>query len=127
MFRFLPGVVLIQLATAVVIYALLNVPLDSNQFYAIILLAVMVTVLAAFWLASIAGNLNQAKLAKVQESHAQEREKIRVNAERQKTRLVKESHKQITTATNRAHAKASFKVGSVFAAAIGLGGLMVFW
>ena len=126
MIRFLPGIILIQLATGAVIFALVNAPLDGNQIYVIGLLGLLIAVLTAFWFSSISGNLNADTLAKVKDGHAQEREKLRVNAERQKTRLVKESHKQITTATNRAHAKASFKVGGMFAAAVGLGGLMIF-
>lgn len=126
MLRFLPAIILIQLATAAVIYALINAPLEGNQLLVIALLGLIISVLAAFWFASIAGHLHNDTLAKTQEKHAQEREAIRVNAERQKSRIVKDTQKQITKATNRAHAKANFKVGAMLAAAIGAGGLMLF-
>ena len=126
MLRFLPAIILIQLATGVLIYALITAPLEENQLLAIALLGLIMSVLAAFWFASIAGHLHKDSLAKTAEKHAIERESIRVDAERQKTRIVEDTHKQITKATNRAHAKANFKVGAILAAAIGMGSLMLF-
>ena len=126
MLRFLPAIILIQLATAALIYALINAPLEGNQLPAIALLGLIMSVLAAFWFSSIAGHLHKDTLAKTKAKHALERETIRVNAERQKTRIVKDTHKEITKATNRAHAKANFKVGAMLAAAVGAGGLMLF-
>lgn len=126
MLRFLPAIILIQLATGALIYALINAPLEGNQFFAIALLGFIMSILAAFWFSSIAGNLNMDSLAKTRDKHALERESLRVNAERQKTRIIKDTHKQINKATNRAHAKANLKVGAMFAAALGAGGLMLF-
>ncbi len=126
MLRFIPGIIIIQLATGALIYALINAPLEGDQFFAIALLGLIMSVLAAFWFASIARHIHKDSLAKTIDKHVKERENIRVNAERQKTKLVKDSHKQITKETNRAHAKANLKVGAVFAAAIGAGGLMLF-
>ncbi len=126
MLRFLPGIILLQLATAAVIYALLNAPLEGNPLFVVALLGLILSVLTAFWFGSIAKHMHKDALAKTIDKHAKERETIRVNAERQKTKLVKDSQKQITRETNRAHAKANLKVGAVFAAAIGAGGLMLF-
>jgi len=58
-------------------------------------------------------------------SHAQEREKIQINAERAKTRLVKKTQQQISKESKIAHGKANFKVGAALAGVMGLGALML--
>jgi F0F1-type ATP synthase membrane subunit b/b' len=83
-------------------------------------------VVTGFWFASIASHGRKDAVAKVREEYARERESLRVDAEREKSLLVKESQERITKQTNRAHAKANFKVGAAFAAIMGAGVLMIF-
>jgi hypothetical protein len=125
MFRYLPGILIIQIATVALLLAALRTT-DQELWIAIGCLALIVSLVTAFWFDSIACHIKKDALAKLKDSFARERENLRVNAERQKTRVIKKSQEQITRETSRAHAKANFKVGGAFAGMIGVGALMVF-
>ncbi len=130
MLKFWPGIILLQLVTLVLFYLMseleLEIDLGASQLWLTIgLVELLFSVLAAFWFASIARQCHQDELETVKEEHAQEREKIRVNAERAKTRIVNKSHKEMLKETRRAHAGANIKVGAAFAGALALGGIMI--
>jgi hypothetical protein len=125
MFRYLPGIFIIQLATVALLLAALKTT-DQELWIAIGCLALIVSLVTAFWFDSIACHIKKDAVTELKESFARERENLRVSAERQKTRVIKKSQEQITRETNRAHAKANFKVGGAFAGMIGVGALMVF-
>lgn len=124
MFRFLPGIIVVQIATVALVLATME---SGNKGYWISLgvIALITSLLAAFWFNAIAGQMHKDAVAQAKEAFAEEREKIRVKAEKDKLRLVERSHKRVAKETNRAHAKANLKVGAAFAAAVGMGGLMV--
>jgi Flp pilus assembly protein TadB len=127
MLKFLVGVVLVQLVTIALFFAVTRVGLDNTQFMLTIgLLEILFSVLAAFWFSSIARHRHMDELETIKEAHAREREKIRVNAERQKSRIVSKSQQQILKETRRAHAGANFKVGAAFAGALALGAVMLY-
>ncbi len=125
MFRYLPGILLVQVATVALVLAALKT--DDRELWMVMgALALIINLVTAFWFGSITSHLRKDAVAKVREQFSQEREKLRVTAEQQKSRLIRKSHEQITKATNRAHAKANFKVGAAFAGIIGAGVLMMF-
>ena len=128
MLRFLLGIILIQLVTvALVILAPDN--LQGIAWLRLIIPIVFVGVFAAFWFSSISKQKHKEETAKLQHklemSHAKEREKIQINAERAKTRLVKKTQQQISKESKIAHGKANFKVGAALAGVMGLGALML--
>ncbi|QLQ31195.1 MAG: hypothetical protein HZT40_05790 [Candidatus Thiothrix singaporensis] len=61
----------------------------------------------------------------MQENHARERENLRVNAERAKTRLVKQAHKDTIQEVRRTSTQANIKVGMAFAGVAVLGGMLL--
>ncbi len=127
MVRFFIGILLVQLVTISLYFAVTRVGLDNTQFMLTIgLLEILFSVLAAFWFSSIARHRHMDELETIKEAHAREREKIRVNAERQKSRIVSKSQQQILKETRRAHAGANFKVGAAFAGALALGVVMLY-
>jgi len=127
MLRFLPAIILVQLVTIALFFAVTQAGLENSQLMLTIgLLEILFSVLAAFWFSSIARHRHMDELETIKETHAREREKIRVNAERQKTRIVNKSQKQILKETRRAHAGANFKVGAAFAGALALGAVMLY-
>lgn len=126
MFRFLPGVILVQLATAALVFAVLRVPLQSDLLLAIFCMAVVFTLVVAFWFSSIAGNQQREMIQNLQSSHAKETQNLKVNAERQKAKIIKENHKEQIKESRRANSRANLKVSLAFAAAAGVGGLMLF-
>ena len=126
MLKFWPGIILLQLVTLALFYVMGEIKLDVTQLLLTVgLVEILLSVLAAFWFAAIARQCHQDALETVKEEHAREREKIRVNAERAKTRIVNKSHKEMLKETRRAHAGANMKVGAAFAGALALGGLMI--
>lgn len=124
MLRYLPGILLLQLAT-VGITLLLEAPNDAKTWLILLIPVLLLGVFSAFWFASISKNKTQDEITKVSLSFAKERESLRVNAERAKTRLVEKTHKQIASEARKTHGKANFKVGAAFAAAVGAGVVMI--
>ena len=124
MWRFLLGILIIQIAT-VALVSLAPENLQGIAWLRLLIPVLLVAVFSAFWFDAIATHKNKDQLSRLQAKHAREREKIQVNAERAKTRLVKQSQQQIATETKRAHGKANFKVGAILAGAIGFGALML--
>jgi hypothetical protein len=116
--RFLPGIIIIQVATAILVFAFMEVPGASWLPY--VLLAVIASLLTAFWLASIANHLKKDALARMKEESVQEREQLLVTATKEKSRVFEQTHRRIVKETNRAHARANFKVGAAVAGAVGI-------
>lgn len=125
MFKFLPGILLIQLVTAGLVYIGINWPYDPQLISVLIAFAVILAVLTTFWFGSIVRDLHSSSDAKLHQKHAKEREKILLKAERDKAKVTSKSYQQVEKATKNAHAKANFKVGAAFAIAIGAGGIML--
>ena len=125
MLRFLAGTVIIQVATVALVLAALKTT-DMELWIAIGSLAIIINLVTAFWFGSTASHIKKDAVAKAREGFSRERENLRVNAERQKSRLLKQSHQEINRETNRAHAKANFKVGAAFTGIIDAGTLMIF-
>jgi membrane protein implicated in regulation of membrane protease activity len=155
MFKFLPGIILIQLVTGALVVMALNWSQDFQLVIVITMIAFFSAILTAFWFSSIARNIHhdqQTTLRKqhaqdrenflkvageekvsaikeksqMQDMHARERERILLNTEREKSNIMAASYKKIEQETRKAHAKANFKVGAAFATAVGAGGIMIF-
>ena len=123
--KFLFGIIIAQVATYVLI---LLAPTELNLvgFLRIAIPLFFIALILAFWFSSIAGHHSKDVIGKVKDDFANEKEKIRANAQRAKEHVIKEAHKNITKETQKAHAKANFKVGAAFAAALGVGALFIF-
>jgi len=122
--KFLTGILLVQGATAMLVYSAMRIE-QAEIWLLFAALALIIGVLASFWFASIAGHLSKDQLARAREGFSREREKIRVRAEREKTKVIKQSHQQITKERNRVQTKANLKVGVAFAGAVGVGLVML--
>ena len=125
MLKYLLGLLIIQAATVAMTLAAIK-SADQELWLAVLLLGLLITLVTAFWFASIAGHAKKDALANAKDEFSKEREKLRVNAERQKTRLIRKSHEEIRKETNRAHARSSFKLGAGFIGIVAAGSLMIF-
>ena len=125
MLKYFPGILIIQVATAAMTLVAIKSG-DHELWLAVLLLALIVAVVTAFWFASIASHATKDALASARDEFSKEREKLRVNAERQKTRLMRKSHEEIRKETNRAHARSNFKLGAGFIGIVAAGSLMIF-
>jgi Flp pilus assembly protein TadB len=124
MLKYIPGILLLQ---AVTIALVLIAPADLED-WGWLRLAIPVLIaglLTAFWFGAIAAHQRKDEISRLKEDHAKERETIRVNAERAKTRLVKQSQKKTLQEVRRTSIRANMKIGLAFAGAAGVGGLLI--
>ncbi len=124
-FKFLLGIILAQSATVMLYIAAVRTSAEQD-WVIFALLALMVSFLAALWFTSIADHVKKDAVARAKADYLREREKIRVRAEKEKNKVIKQSHQQIIKQTGRVQAKASFKVGAALVGLLGFGALMLF-
>ncbi len=123
--RFIVGIVLVQAATGVQVYAALQT--EKPLLWAIFAgLTLVVGLLAALWFSSMLRHARKDAVDDLKENYLRERENIRIRAEREKTRVIKQSHKEMIKERQRTQSQASMKVGASFAGMIGIGALMMF-
>ena len=123
MIRFLLGILLVQIATVALV--LLAPELEGIGWLRLFIPLIVIGFFAAFWFASMAKHKIKDEINVATAEHTQEKEKIQLNAERAKTRLVKKTQQQIARESKIAHSKANFKVGAAFAGTISFGALML--
>lgn len=124
MLKFLPGILLLQ-ALTVALVLLTPSELESWGWLRLATPIVIIGLVTAAWFGSIASHQHKDTISRLQENHARERENLRVNAERAKTRLVKQAQKETIQEVRRTSTQANIKVGMAFAGAAGLGGLLL--
>jgi hypothetical protein len=125
MLKYFSGILIIQIATFAMTLAAIKSG-DQELWLAVLSLAFIIGLVTAFWFASIASHAKKDALAQARHDFSREREKLRVNAERQKIRLINKSHEEIRKETNRAYARTNFKLGAGFIGIIAAGSLMIF-
>ena len=110
---------------AIIVLFVVNDVTSLQQWLPAIVALSAIALVAAFWFASLAGHLRREEIHRLQAIFAKERENLRVKAEREKTKVVRQSHKTIVAETRKVSAKANVKVGAALAGAAGVGLLMV--
>jgi uncharacterized protein YcfJ len=85
-----------------------------------------IALIISFWFTSLSAHDKKDALYKKEGDFAKEREKLKVKAEKEKIRTMKEAQKEIVHEATKTHAKANFKVGASFAGLLAVGGLFVF-
>lgn len=124
--KFLLGIILVQLITVVLIQVSpLNFE-DAGSLLRLFVPLFFMALMVAFWFSSLSLHERKDSEHKIKNEFAKEREKLKVNAERAKTKVIKQAQKEIAKEATVTHAKANFKVGAAFAGAIGVGGLFIF-
>lgn len=127
MLKFLGGILVVQIVTIGLLFAVTRTGIEDTQLrLTIALLEILFCILAGFWFSSMARHRHRDELDSIKEQHAREREELRVHAERQKARVVNKSQKQLLKETRRAHAAANFKVTMSFAGALTFGAIMLY-
>ena len=123
--KFLLGILITQCATVILVVAAYKTRLEDTWIF-FVLLALTMSFLAALWFASIANHSRKDAVARTKQSFSREREKIRVQAEKEKHKIIKQSHQQISKEKSRMQTKASLKVRAAFVGLVGMGVLMIF-
>ena len=125
MLKFIPGILLLQVVT-VALVMIAPADLADWTWLRVVIPVLIAGFLTAFWFGSVAAHQRKDEISRLKESHAKERENIRVNAERAKTRMVKQTQRKTLKEVRRSSTRANIKIGLAFAGAAGLGGLLVF-
>jgi ABC-type multidrug transport system fused ATPase/permease subunit len=123
--KFLLGIVLVQVMTGLLLY-LSPSELDEMSLLRLVLPLFFLALMVAFWFSSLSDSFEKEKEHKIKNSFAKEREELRVKAEKEKTKVIKQAQKEIAKEAKLTHAKANFKVGASFAGVLGVGALFIF-
>jgi hypothetical protein len=124
-FKFAIGVLLVQGATVLLVLAAQRA--DLRETWLLMLgLGLFIGILAAFWFSSIASHCSQNAVARISEKFSKDRERIRRQTEKEKTREIKESHRQLLRETNRLHNRSNRKLVAGVAGLAALGVTLVF-
>jgi hypothetical protein len=122
--KFLLAILLVQAATAIQVAVALRS--DNWEVWALLaLLTVSLSLGAALWFASLLRHATTAAVSRVKEGFSREREQIRVRAEREKARVVKQSQERIIKDRSRTQNQANVKVGAAFVGVAALGGILL--
>ncbi|MCK5667250.1 MAG: hypothetical protein KAI17_27375, partial [Thiotrichaceae bacterium] len=116
MFKFLPGIILVQIISASLVFIAIHWSLDTQLIITLVVFSLIIARLVTFWFGSIVSHIHHSSHTKLQEKHAREREKILLNAEREKAKITSKNAQQINKSTKTIIAKANFKVGLAVAA-----------
>jgi hypothetical protein len=125
-FKFLPGIILVQLIT---VGLTVTAFVWSDEFQLVLvmgLFGLVVSLLASFWFSSIGRDIYNEMLARVRENHIREKEQLIVDTEREKAKIVNESYKVRDAEIRRAYAKANFKVGVIVTLGATAGIVLIF-
>ena len=123
MHRFLPGILLIQAISLVVLWVNINteVVVGPDLLVKVALPLLLLAITTALWFESIAQNRAADKVAKLKERHARDREKLQAETQKEKSKVIDDAHKEIVREQRRVNTKANVKVGAAFFAAAGAG------
>ncbi len=122
--KYLVGILLAQAAAVVMAIALLQTR-SVEHWGVFAVFATLIGIFAALWFAAIATGTRHHAVARMKDDFAREREKIRVQSEKDKSKLIAQTHRETLKTIRRVQAGASFKVGLAFAALLGLGGILL--
>jgi membrane protein implicated in regulation of membrane protease activity len=122
--KFLPGILVVQAATAALLVNAMGSSLEAH-WLAMAILVILVTLLATLWFGSIAEHVKKDALAEAAIEFAREREKILMTAETSKRVALEESHQRIVHETRKVHSRANLKLGLGLFGLFSLGALML--
>ena len=123
--KYLIGVLFVQGVTVLLVITAYRTDLEKTGILFLSLI-LAIGALTAFWFTSMAEGVRKHALTRAQEGFAREREKIRVRAEQDKTKEVRNSQRLVEREKQRAQKVGNRKTtGLVLAGAAGLGVFMV--
>jgi len=117
LFKFLIGILLLQVATVLLTYTALKTDL-SQTAWLFSALGVTLGVLVALWFDSVIGSVKEHAMARQQKRHAREREKLRLQAEKDKAKLALQR--------KRSSGGATLKTGMAVGGTVGVGVALMF-
>jgi hypothetical protein len=123
--KFAMGVLLVQGATVLLVIAAQRANLGETGLL-LLGLGLLIGLLAALWFSSIASHCSQHALARASEKFSKDRERIRRQSEKEKTKEIKDSHRQLLRETRRVQSRSTMKLAAGLAGLAAVGVTLVF-
>ena len=123
--KFLLGVFLLQGATALLTLTVQDADLHKNGWL-LVALGILIGVIAALWFAAIASHASQHSFARASEKFNRQRDRIRRQSDKEKTKEIRDGHQQDMRETRRLQNRSTLKLGGAMAGIAGLGVLLLF-
>jgi hypothetical protein len=118
--KFLIGILIVQGATVLLVVTAQKTSLEQTALF-FVALGGTIGVLTALWFNSVADAAGRQALARAQEGFSREREKIRVRAEQEKVKEVRNSQRQVEKEKRRAGTGGNLKTGLMIGGAMSAG------
>jgi len=123
--KFLIGIFLLQGATALLLMTAQDADLNKSGWL-FGALGLLIGVIAALWFTSITGHASQHSFIKASEKYQRQRDRLMRQAEKEKTREIRNSHQQLLRETRRVQSRSTLKLGAALTGIAGLGVLLLF-
>ena len=123
--KFLAGIFLLQGATALLLMTAQDADLQKSGWL-VGSLGVLIGVIAALWFSSIASHASQHSYVRASEKFNRQRDRIRQQADKEKTKEIRNSHQQILRESRRLRGRSTLKLGAAMTGVAGLGVLLLF-
>ena len=123
--KFLVGVFLLQGATALLVMTAQDANLYKSGWL-VASLGMLIGVIAALWFSTISSHASQHSFVRASEKFNRQRDYIRRKADKEKTKEIKDGHRQMLRETRRVQSRSTLKLGGAMAGIAGLGVLLLF-
>ena len=123
--KFLVGIFLLQGATALLLMTAQDADLHKTGWL-IGVLGILIGVIAALWFSTITSHASQHTLIRASEKYNRQRDRIRRQAEKEKTREIRNSHQQVLRETRRLQNRSTLKLGAAMTGIAGMGVILLF-
>ena len=124
--KFLVGAFLLQGVTALLLVTAQEAGEMHRTWWLIGLLGILIGIIASLWFSAISSHECQHSYTKASEKFNRQRDRLRRQAEKEKTREIRDSHRQILRETRRLQGRSSLKLGAAMAGTAGLGVILLF-
>ena len=122
--KFLLGIFLLQGATALLLMTAQDADLQKSGWL-LGSLGILIGVIAALWFASIASHAGQRSYVLASEKFNRQRDRIRTQTNKEKTKEIRKSHQQVLRETRRLQTRSTLKLGVTMTGLAGLGVILL--
>ncbi|MEN8206827.1 MAG: hypothetical protein ABFS24_12560 [Pseudomonadota bacterium] len=123
--KFLVGVFLLQGATVLLVMTVQDADLHRSGWL-VVALGILIGMIAALWFSAISSHASQHSFVRASEKFNRQRDYLRRQAEKEKTKEIRDGHRQVLRETRRVQNRSTLKLGVAMAGIAGLGVLLLF-
>jgi len=123
--KYLIGAFLLQGATVLLVMTTQDASLQKSGWQ-LVSIGVLIGLIAALWFSAIASYTSQQSFARASEKFNRQRDRLRQQVDKEKTREIKDGHRQVLRETRRLQNRSTLKLGLAMTGVAGLGVLLLF-